>query len=261
MKVVTIVGARPQFIKAAMLQRALSSDPSMIEVMIHTGQHYDYAMSDAIFQELGIRPPDVNLGIGSATHAQQTARMLAGIEGVLLDVRPDWVVVFGDTNSTLAGAVAAAKLNLNVAHVEAGLRSFNRSMPEEINRVLTDHASTLLFTPSTTADNNLAREGLPPEAIVNVGDIMYDATLATTEIAARLVITEKWSVTKGRYGVCTIHRQENTDDPARLRGIQQALHDVAQHLPILLPLHPRTAHAASASGVDLGVDGVFVVPP
>jgi UDP-GlcNAc3NAcA epimerase len=244
-----------------MLQRALSSDPSMTEVMIHTGQHYDYAMSDSIFQELGIRPPDVNLGIGSATHAQQTAKMLASIEKVLLDVRPDWVVVFGDTNSTLAGALAAAKLNLNVAHVEAGLRSFNRSMPEEINRILTDHASTLLLTPSTTADNNLLREGLSSAIFVNVGDIMYDATLATTEIAARLVTKEKWPETTGRYGVCTIHRQENTDDPARLRRIQQALRDVARHLPILLPLHPRTARAASASGVDLGVDGVTVVPP
>lgn len=261
MKVVTIVGARPQFIKAAMFQRALLEVGTISEVMVHTGQHYDYAMSEAILQELGVRTPDVNLGIGSASHAKQTGRIMVAVESLLLAERPDWVVVFGDTNSTLAGALAAAKLNLEVAHVEAGLRSFNRAMPEEVNRVLTDHASTLLFTPSQTADANLLREGFAETKFVNVGDIMYDATLASGEVAKRVVSKEKWPVTDGAFGLCTIHRQENTDDEDRLLGILHALRQVSCEMPVLLPLHPRTRAAAHRMGVTLDIGRVCVVPP
>jgi UDP-N-acetylglucosamine 2-epimerase len=236
MKVVTIVGARPQFIKAAVLSRELRKEH--IEILVHTGQHYDDNMSAVFFKELEIPEPDYNLGIGSGSHGKQTGEMLAGIEEILLKEKPDWVLVYGDTNSTLAGALAASKLHIKIAHVEAGLRSFNRNMPEEINRVLTDHLSNLLFCPTDTAVNNLRLEGIT-KGVHQVGDVMYDALQWALDlgdeyssILARLKLEPK------SYLLATVHRAENTDDPARLQGILDAFNQVDE--PLVFPVHPRT---------------------
>lgn len=239
MRIVTVVGARPQFIKAAVLSRLLRQAEGMEELLVHTGQHYDENMSDVFFTELEIPRPAYHLGVGSGPHGQQTGRMLEAIEKVLLERKPDVLLVYGDTNSTLAGALAAAKLHVPIAHVEAGLRSFNRRMPEEINRVLTDHVSTWLFTPTQAAVENLRREGLPESAIHEVGDVMYDAARfygarVSTEPIQRL------SLKAGEYILGTIHRAENTDDTARLRAIWDAVCDIAALVPVVLPLHPRT---------------------
>jgi len=236
LKVVTIVGARPQFIKAAAVSRSLK--PSAKEVILHTGQHYDENLSKVFFDELEIPLPDYNLGVGSATHGAQTGQMLEKIEAVLIDEEPDWVLVYGDTNSTLAGALAAAKLHIKVAHVEAGLRSFNRQMPEEINRILTDHISDLLFCPSDVAVNNLVDEGIIKNVII-VGDVMADSLMFACEKAnQQSTIIEDLGLTPGDYYLGTIHRAENTDDPFRLRNMLDAF--VALDGPIVIPLHPRT---------------------
>jgi len=236
MKVVTVVGARPQFIKAAPVSRVLRQHHT--EVLVHTGQHYDENMSAVFFAELDLPQPDVNLGVGSGSHGAQTAAMLAGIEHVLLVEKPDRVLVYGDTNSTLAGALAAAKLHIPVAHVEAGLRSFNRVMPEEINRVLTDHISDLLFCPSQTAVDNLAAEGIT-RGVHLVGDVMADALLWAAERArVQSTILEQVGVQEKGYLLATVHRAENTDDPARLRTILDAF--AAFDEPIVFPIHPRT---------------------
>jgi UDP-N-acetylglucosamine 2-epimerase len=222
-KIVSVVGARPQFIKAAPVSRALRQTSQHQEVLVHTGQHYDHNMSALFFEELEIPEPDYNLGVGSGSHGQQTGRMLEAIERVLLDERPDWVLVYGDTNSTLAGALAAVKLHIPLAHVEAGLRSFNRRMPEEHNRVLTDHAADLLFCPTQTAVDNLAREGIT-WGVHNVGDVMYDAVLHNIGIAERRsAILRHLSLAPKSYLLATVHRAENTDDPARLAGILEVL--------------------------------------
>ncbi len=243
-KVVSVVGARPQFIKAAAVSRVLRATPGVREVLVHTGQHYDDNMSRIFFEELEIPEPDYHLGIGGGTHGQNTGRMLEAIEKVLLHEDPDWVLVYGDTDSTLAGALAAVKLHIPVAHVEAGLRSFNRRMPEEINRVLTDHASDLLFAPTETALKNLLREGIPEERIHLVGDVMYDAALYYGEKAERESrILERLSLTRKGYILATVHRAENTDDPARLRAILQALSEAAQEVEVVFPVHPRTRKA------------------
>ncbi len=245
MKVATIVGARPQFIKAAPVSRALRQQHT--EVLIHTGQHYDDAMSAVFFRELEIPAPDVNLGIGSGPHGQQTGAMLAGIEEVLLAEQPDWALVYGDTNSTLAGALAAAKLHIPLAHVEAGLRSFNRRMPEEINRVLTDHVSTLLFCPTQTAVNNLAAEGIA-QGVHLVGDVMHEALLWAAERArTRSTILVRLGLQEKVYLLATVHRAENTDDPARLRAILDAF--AALDEPIVFPVHPRTQARIEALGL------------
>lgn len=242
--VVSIVGARPQFIKAAMVSRALRGTGQVREVLVHTGQHYDDNMSRIFFEELEIPDPDYNLGVGSASHGAQTGRMLEAIEQVLLKERPDWVLVYGDTNSTLAGALAAVKLHIPVAHVEAGLRSFNRRMPEEINRVLTDHASDLLFAPTVTAVENLKLEGIPQHRIRLVGDVMYDAALFYRERAEREShILQQLGLRPKGYVLATVHRAENTDDQARLRTILEALARVAGKVPVVLPIHPRTRSA------------------
>jgi UDP-GlcNAc3NAcA epimerase len=242
MKIVTVVGARPQFIKAAALSRALINVPTIEEVLIHTGQHYDENMSDVFFEELEIPRPDFHLGVGSGTQGCQTGRMLEAIERVLLDVKPDWVLVYGDTNSTLAGALAAVKLHIPVAHIEAGLRSFNRRMPEEHNRVLADHVSDLLFAPTAAADENLRREGIPQRMIHLVGDVMYDATLHYGEKAERgSRILERLDLKAEGYILATVHRAENTDDVTRLRAIFLGLELAAQQgLVVVVPLHPRT---------------------
>lgn len=242
MNIVTIVGARPQFIKAAAVSRVLRLRHR--EVLVHTGQHYDANMSAVFFDELGIPPPDVNLAVGSASHGAQTGAMLAKIEEVLLAECPDWVLVYGDTNSTLAGALAAAKLHIPVAHVEAGLRSFNRAMPEEINRVLTDHISDLLLCPSETAVENLAREGIT-RGVVLIGDVMADALRLAVERADDSVL-ESSGVQQGSYALATVHRAENTDDPLRLQGILTGL--TLLDMPVIFPAHPRARRAIAALG-------------
>lgn len=250
LRILTVVGARPQFIKAAALHRALDARPNVEQILIHTGQHYDPNMSDVFFDELEIPAPDYQLGIGSGSHGAQTGQMLEKIEDVLLQRRPDWVVVYGDTNSTLAGAVAAVKLHLPLAHVEAGLRSFNRRMPEEINRVLTDHASDLLLAPTTAAVDNLNDEGITPEAIHLVGDVMFDAALFYAEKAQRQSdILARWNLKSHQYVLATVHRAENTDELSRLRAIVEGLGEIAKQLPVVLPLHPRTRAALAREGL------------
>lgn len=263
MKVVSVVGARPQFIKAAMVSRALRGTGRVREVIVHTGQHYDDNMSRLFFEELEIPQPDCNLGVGSASQGAQTGRMLEAIEQVLLKERPDWVVVYGDTNSTLAGALAAVKLHIPVAHVEAGLRSFNRRMPEEINRVLTDHASDLLFAPSVTAVDNLRHEGIPEECVHFVGDVMYDAALFYgAKAEARSLILERLGLQPKDYVLATVHRAENTDDPERLRAIFEGLAQVARSMRVVVPLHPRTGAALERAGLCDGVvDGLTLIDP
>lgn len=232
----TIVGARPQFIKAAPVSRALTG--SFREVFVHTGQHYDYGMSDVFFQEMEMRPPDFNLGVSGGTHGDQTGRMLIEIEKVLSSVKPDGVLVYGDTNSTLAGALAAAKLQIPLAHVEAGLRSYNRAMPEEINRVLTDHVSSLLFCPTDAAVENLAKEEIV-RGVHRVGDVMYDALLHNLALArARSTILQSLGLQKGAYALATVHRAANADDPARMAAILNALGSLSTR--VIFPVHPRT---------------------
>lgn len=250
MRICSVIGARPQFVKAAMLSHALSSTHGVEEILIHTGQHYDANMSDTFFSQLDIPPPKYNLGIGSGTHGDQTGRMLTAIEKVLLDERPDMVIVYGDTNSTLAAALAAAKLNIPVAHIEAGLRSFNRVMPEEINRVLTDHASELLFAPTTTSVENLRHEGIPESKISLVGDVMYDAALFYGDKARRKSnILEMQRLEPHRYVLATVHRAENTEDQDRLYAIFNGLSYIASTLPVIVPLHPRTRKILDQNGL------------
>ncbi|MGQ9623677.1 MAG: UDP-N-acetyl glucosamine 2-epimerase [Candidatus Caldatribacteriaceae bacterium] len=268
MKLANIVGARPQFIKVAPVLKAIneyrSSNPchSVTDILIHTGQHYDYEMSQVFFDELGLKAPDYHLGVGSGTHAYQTGEMLKRIEDVLLKEKPDLVMVYGDTNTTLAGALAAAKLHIPVAHVEAGLRSFQRRMPEEINRVLADHVADLLFCPTETAVQNLRREGflnilndgalvpyplnpspLPPLPIViNTGDVMYDAVLLYGNLAERRShILDKLGLSPKGYALATVHRAENTDDPERLCGIFEGLRTIA-HEGLSVVFSPSPSH-------------------
>jgi len=236
MKVVSIVGARPQFIKAAVLSRELRKEHT--EILVHTGQHYDANMSDVFFEELGIPTPEYNLGIGSGSHGQQTGAMLATIEQVLMKEQPNWVLVYGDTNSTLAGALAAAKQHIKVVHVEAGLRSFNRAMPEEINRVLTDHISDILFCPTQTAVDNLSSEGIL-RGVHLVGDVMQEAILWAAEQAkTRSGIKERLGLKDKNYLLATVHRAENTDNTQRLAGILEAFNSIPE--PLVWPVHPRT---------------------
>lgn len=250
MKIVSIIGARPQFIKAAAVSRVLRATPGVREVLVHTGQHYDENMSEVFFRELEIPEPDYNLGIGSGTHGEQTGRMLMAVEGVLLREKPDWVLVYGDTNSTLAGALAAVKLHIPVAHVEAGLRSFNRRMPEEINRILADHASDLLFAPTKAAVENLRREGIPDGRIHLVGDVMYDAALfygAKARWESRVL--ERLELKPKGYVLVTIHRAGNTDDPRRLQAIVGGLCEIGKEIPVVFPVHPRTGKAMESYGL------------
>lgn len=248
MQFLTVVGARPQFIKAALLSAELRKTHS--ECLVHTGQHYDDNMSDVFFRELDIPAPDRHLGVGSGPHGAQTGLMLARIEEILLESRPDVVIVYGDTNSTLAGALAAAKLHVPVAHVEAGLRSFNRRMPEEVNRVLTDHISRWCFAPSQTAVDNLAAEGVT-RGVHDVGDIMADCVRCFAPRAKeRSQVLERLRLSPGEYAVATVHRAENTDDPARLASILTALQRL--RWPVVFPVHPRTRGAIQRHAVDAG---------
>jgi UDP-GlcNAc3NAcA epimerase len=248
-KIVTVLGARPQFVKASVVSRALRA-AGLSEVLVHTGQHFDDNMSEVFFTELDIPRPDYNLAVHGGGHGAMTGRMLERIEDVLLEEKPDRVLVYGDTNSTLAGALAAAKLHIPVAHVEAGLRSFNRRMPEEINRVLTDHVADLLFTPTDTASANLRQEGIADERIHQVGDVMYDAALHYGALAdERSTVLDRLGVTRGQYVLATVHRAENTDDESRLRAIFGGLQQVAAELDVILPLHPRTRGRLSDAGI------------
>jgi UDP-N-acetylglucosamine 2-epimerase len=246
-KIVSVVGARPQFIKAATVSRHLRRAHQ--EVLVHTSQHYDAQLSDVFFAQLDLPAPDHHLGVGSAPHGRQTAQMLERLEDVLLQEKPDRVLVYGDTNSTLAGALAAVKLHIPLAHVEAGLRSYDRRMPEEINRVLTDHCADLLFCPTATAVENLAREGITASVHL-VGDVMYDSLLQQLpdERAAQEALSQQ-GLSPREYLLVTVHRAANTDDPARLGAILQALAELS--LPVVFPIHPRTRKAIAAAGLSL----------
>lgn len=239
MKILTVIGARPQFIKAAVVSRAFADSGSVIkELLVHTGQHYDANMSEIFFEELKIPRPDYNLAIGGGTHGQNTGRMIEKLEELMIQERPDWVLVYGDTDSTLAGALAAVKLHIPIAHVEAGLRSFNRKMPEEINRVMTDHVSTMLFAPTTTALKHLESEGIEAQRIHVVGDVMCDATNYYKSLAQKPGWFETLGLDVNQFVLCTIHRAENTDAPDKMIDIFKGLE--LSGLPIILPLHPRT---------------------
>lgn len=262
MKVVTVVGARPQFIKAAPVSRELRRRPGVREVLVHTGQHSDSDMSDVFFDELVIPAPDHRLRITGGRHGAMTGRMLEAVERVLVDECPDWVLVYGDTNSTLAGALAAAKLNLRVAHIEAGLRSWNRNMPEEVNRVLTDHAAALLFAPTAAAVENLRREGIGDARVHLVGDVMYDAALYYAEVAERRsCILAELGLARGGYVLATLHRAENTDDRTRLHTVFEALRELATEVPVILPLHPRTRAAIATLDAPQASPNLRLVAP
>lgn len=257
MKILTVIGARPQFIKAAAVSRQFAERTGVTEVLVHTGQHYDANMSDVFFHELGIPAPGYHLGVGSADHGAQTGKMLEQIEKVIQHERPGIVMVYGDTNSTLAGSLAAAKLHVPVAHVEAGLRSFNRKMPEEINRVLTDHVSHWCFAPTSTAVTNLKREGIADERISLVGDVMYDVAYLVRD---RVGTPDRWGLVAGEYILATIHRAENTNDPARLAAIFDGLREVSRSIPVVLPLHSRTK--AALGHIDcLGSSNLKIIDP
>lgn len=261
-KIVTIVGARPQFIKAAAVSREILKHPGrLVEVMVHTGQHYDPNMSQVFFDELEIPAPKYNLEVSGGTHGVMTGRMLEGIEQILLEEKPDWVLIYGDTNSTLAGALAAAKLHIPVAHVEAGLRSFNMRMPEEVNRILADRVSTLLLCPTTIAVENLAREGVT-QGVHNVGDVMYDVALYYRERArTSSQILSKLGLCEKGFALATCHRAENTDVPERLMEILSALATIAVDLPVVFPLHPRTRKLINDHNLEHWLKDLIVVEP
>ena len=250
MRIVTVLGARPQFIKAATVSRSIRHHnqaegvPRIREILVHTGQHYDHNMSQVFFDELGIPAPKHHLGVGSGRHGEMTGAMLRGVEAVLIQEQPDWVLVYGDTNSTLAGALAAAKIPVPIAHVEAGLRSFNRRMPEEINRVLTDHLSALLLAPTQIAVDNLAREGVQ-DGVHLVGDVMFDSFLYRgAQAAEHSTVLDRLDLKPSSYGLVTVHRAENTDDRERLRNIFAAFAQIATaEIPLIVLLHPRTRAA------------------
>ena len=256
MKIITIVGARPQFIKAAPVSKTLRTEHE--EIIIHTGQHYDANMSDIFFNELKIPRPDYNLEIGSGSHGMMTGRMLEKLEEIYLKEKPNFVLVYGDTNSTLAGALAASKLLIPVIHIEAGLRSFNKAMPEEQNRILTDHISDLLLVPTEDAIKNLTNEGIK-KGIHNVGDVMYDAVLMFKEIAkSKSGLLKELDVNSGEYILTTIHRAENTNDINRLRNMIEALNESGEK--IILPLHPRTKKFIEGYGLNFN-ENIKVIDP
>ncbi len=255
MKVLTVVGARPQFIKAAAVSRELARI-GIPEILVHTGQHHDENMSDVFFDEMQIRRPDYNLEVSGLNHGAMTGRMLEKLETVLLAEHPDWALVYGDTNSTLAGALAASKLHIPVAHVEAGLRSFEMRMPEEINRIITDRISNVLFCPTQTAVDNLKNEGFGsfPVEIIRCGDVMYDTLLYYRNVAQQQsTIIKREGLSNAKFVLATLHRAENTDDPQRLQSIVRALNKIHQTTPVVLPLHPRTRGALEGKDISLDV--------
>jgi UDP-GlcNAc3NAcA epimerase len=255
MKVLTVIGARPQFIKASVVSRALQASDGIEEVLVHTGQHFDINMSEVFFDQLNLPPPDYQLDIHGGTHGAMTGRMLEGLEDVMLAEKPDRVLVYGDTNSTLAGALAAAKLHMPVAHVEAGLRSFNMKMPEEINRILTDQVSDLLFCPTDASVLNLRNEGFEHKSarVLKIGDVMQDSALLFAEHA----VAPPGLNDKSGFVLATLHRAENTDDPARLAAIVEALNTLHRDVSeVILPLHPRARGAIARQRLGLGVTSI-----
>lgn len=259
MKVMTIVGARPQFVKAAVVSRAFNKHREDItEIIVHTGQHYDENMSEVFFDELEIPKPHINLGVGGGSHGQNTGRMLEKLEAVMLEVKPDWILVYGDTDSTLAAALAAIKIHIPVAHIEAGLRSFNRRMPEEINRILTDHISSLLFAPTRGGRNNLINEGIEERKIHLSGDVMYDAAMFYRQRARRPALNDGLVLIPNEFVLCTIHRAENTDSNDRMKGIMKGLKDSG--LKVILPLHPRTRKKINEIGLNIP-SNVYTIDP
>ena len=259
MKIATIVGARPQFIKAAVVSRSIAKHSDIEEIIIHTGQHYDTNMSDVFFQEMDIPHPHYNLGINQMTHGAMTGRMVEQIEGILLNEKPDCLLVYGDTDSTLAGALAACKIGIPIAHVEAGLRSFNMAMPEEINRILTDRISTLLFCPTDTAVQNLKQEGYDniDAHVIRSGDVMYDAALYYAQHAKAPNCALPQS-----YILCTLHRAENTDDPQILGTLFKSLETISSTIiPIVIPLHPRTKSKLQEIGFDFAQSPILFINP
>lgn len=262
-KIVTIVGARPQFIKASAVSRVVRDrfSAEIEEIIVHTGQHYDENMSKVFFDELDIPRPGYNLEIAGGSHGAMTGRMLEAIETVLIKEKPDWAFIYGDTNSTLAGALAAAKLHIPVAHVEAGLRSFNMRMPEEVNRMLADRVSKLLFCPTETAVTNLLNEGINT-GVHNVGDVMFDVALYYRERArAHSKALTKFGLNPSQFALATCHRAENTDDLQRLKGIVFALAEISNTLPVILPLHPRTRALLATNNLEGQLGKVKVVEP
>jgi len=252
MRIVSIVGARPQFVKLSVICRAIAQREGWVHRIIHTGQHYDAALSSVFFEELMIPRPDHDLGVGSGAHGEQTGEMLKRLEPILAAEKPDWVLLYGDTNSTLAGAVVASKLVLRTAHIEAGLRSFRRGMPEEINRIVADHLSDLLLCPTTLAMENLCKEGLGKRAVLT-GDVMYDASIAYGQAAERRggSLADSWR--PGEFALATVHRAENTDDPERLREIAGALDEIARTIcPVVWSVHPRTKKRLGELGCSTG---------
>jgi len=255
MHILHVVGARPNFMKAAPVLHALRTRPGMQQTLVHTGQHYDKNLSDVFFSQLEIPAPDVNLGVGSSTHARQTADIMAGFEPVLLDRKPDLVLVYGDVNSTVAAALVCAKLLVPVAHVEAGLRSFDRTMPEEVNRIVTDRLADLLFTPSEDGDDNLLREGVSPEKIHRVGNVMIDSLVRLLPAASRCP-------TNGfpnRFALVTLHRPSNVDDSETLKSILESLLTVSEQLEVVFPVHPRTR--ARIADLGVGIDKLHLLEP
>ena len=250
MKIITVLGARPQFIKAAMVSENLIAEDSFSEVIIHTGQHFDQNMSDIFFNEMGLPKPDYNLNINQMSHGQMTAKMMENIEPILIDEKPNGVLVYGDTNSTLAGSLTAAKLNMPLFHVEAGLRSYNRAMPEEINRVLTDHLSSLLFCPTENAVNILAKEGIQ-KGVKNCGDVMFDAFLKFNQ-----KIENKMPEIDSPYVLTTIHRPENTDNNNNLISIFKELDKIDEKIRVVLPLHPRTKSQLQKFRIQTNIQSV-----
>lgn len=255
-KVMLIAGARPNFMKVAPIYAEMKRRPGeFVPMIVHTGQHYDAAMSDAFFDDLGMPKPDIHLGVGSGSHAVQTAKIMTLFEPVVLEHKPDWVLVVGDVNSTIACALVCSKLGIKIAHVEAGLRSRDRAMPEEINRILTDSISDLLLTTSQDADENLRAEGVPSERIRFVGNVMIDSLLEHLKIAENSTIREDLGVSARNYAVMTLHRPSNVDDKATFGGLLEALIEIAQELPIVFPVHPRTRAKMEEFGFDKLVAG------
>ena len=259
MKIVTIIGARPQFIKASILSLEFSKDQLIQEVIIHTGQHFDHNMSQIFFEEMLIPPPRYNLGVQNLSHGAMTGRQLEKVEEILLKEKPDFVLVYGDTNSTLAGALAAVKIHIPIIHVESGLRSFNRKMPEEINRLLTDHISSILFVPSKVSLNNLIREGIDRKKIFNVGDIMFDSTLYFSKKADHTSkILDQLGIQKRNYILTTIHRPENTDSSIKLKNIFDALSSLDTQ--VIIPIHPRTKGKLAEYKCNIGKNIKLIDP-
>lgn len=259
MKILNVVGARPNFMKIAPIVEEMKKVPDLKGVLVHTGQHYDEGMSDVFFRDLGIPVPDVHLGVGSGTHAEQTARIMVEFEKVCVQQKADLVVVVGDVNSTMASAIVAVKLLIPVAHVEAGLRSFDRSMPEEINRIVSDALCEILFTTSRDADENLKREGISPAKIHFVGNVMIDTLIKHRAKAAVLDVISRFEVQTGSYALVTLHRPSNVDDPGVLAGILEALKEISNTMPVVFPVHPRTARRIQEFGLD--TDHIRIVEP